>query len=283
MKAVIILTTLIFTVLSCSINPKENSKDETVSKAALTEEKIFRQLLDFPKINDTAKFIVDLRQIFELEVHDSPVSREIEKISFYGKVNLYGSDKDFYLVEYDYGEGSTASFPWKYQLLFTKEGKLVQVLSALRLGLIKIFPGQNPFLIAVTATGKGNGGHEVYKISADTLENVYEGYYDYAIQTYDAHQDNAVFEPAELNIFINDDNADGFNDIVFKGKIILIQGRTKNGSWYDNETKNGKTISYSISNPFKIAPIEFVFLYDIAKGHFKAKEDYEKKYKDFHY
>jgi hypothetical protein len=283
MKFLLTLITLVFTTLSCSNKQVDNIGKEITKKNTPKKEKVFALTADFPLIKDTVAFITNLREAFELYVHDSPLSKEIEKISFYKKIKLYGSDKDFYFIEYDYGVGSMASCPWKYQLLLTETGKLVKTLSAQRFEFLKIFPEENPFLLNVTATSKGNGGHEVYKISADTLENVYEGYYDYAIQTYDAHQDNAIFEPVELKVFIVDENKDGFNDIAFKGKIILIQGRTKSGTWYDNEIRNGKTISYSIDNPFKIAPIEFVFLYDKVSKHFKAKEDYEKKYKEFHY
>jgi hypothetical protein len=77
---------------------------------------------------------------------------------------------------------------------------------------------------------------------------------------------------------IKDFNNDGLNDIAFVGKIILIQGKTKDGFWYDNEIVNGKTISYSVDNPFKKIPVEFIFLYDKQTGHFKANENYTKKY-----
>jgi hypothetical protein len=113
----------------------------------------------------------------------------------------------------------------------------------------------------------------------DTLENVYEGYYDYEIQTYDAHQDNAVFEPNELTLKIKDYDNDGFNDIAFVGKIVLIQGRTKDGIWYDTEIINRDTITYSADNPFETIPVEFIFFYDKETGHFKAKEDYVEKYR----
>ncbi|MDW9378702.1 hypothetical protein [Chryseobacterium sp. JV558] len=51
------------------------------------------------------------------------------------------------------------------------------------------------------------------------------------------------------------------------------------GFWYDNTTIDGKEINYSIDNPFKKIPVEYIFLYDQKTGHFKAKEDYAEKYK----
>lgn len=121
----------------------------------------------------------------------------------------------------------------------------------------------------VIATAKGNGGHEIYKISADTLENVYEGYYDYDVQTYDAHEDQSINEPFELNIAFKDENKDGFNDIVFTGQKLMLGKYTKDSSWYDVE--NGK--SFSIENPAERISIKYIFLYDKQTGHFKAKEN----------
>ncbi len=282
-KLILTFFILFLVNLGCSNQKRENAEKEILISKEEKTEKVFSLLSGFPEIKDTAAFITNLRNTFNLYVHDNPVSEQIKKVSFYKKIKLYGSDKFFYFIEYDYGVGSMASCPWKYQLLLTETGELVKTLSAQRFEFLKIFPGQNPFLLTLTATAKGNGGHEVYKISLDTLENIYEGYYDYAIQTYDAHHDNAVFKPTELKVFFVDENKDKFNDIVFSGKIILIQGRTKSGTWYDNEVRNGKTTSYSINNPFKIAAIKFIFLYDKKSGHFRAKEDYEKKYKDFYY
>ena len=265
-----ILTTLTLTIFSCA--NKQTLKDEKLTVTT------FRQIDDFPTIKDTSKFIVDLRQVFGLEVDENPSQKPNGKISTYRKVKIYGSDSDYFFIEYDYRDGSGASFPWKYQLLLTLDGKLIKTLSGQRFDFVEIFENENPFLLTVIGTSKGNGGHELYKISGDTLENVYEGYFDYKLRTFDAHEDNRIYEPNELTLKIKDFNNDGFNDISFNGKIVLIRGQTKNGDWFDSETKNGKEVTYSIDNPFKKIPVEFIFLYDQQTGHFKAKENYTKKY-----
>jgi hypothetical protein len=278
MKTLLTLTILTLTTFGCA--NKQTPKDEKlpVTKSQERADTIFRQVADFPIIKDTTEFIADLRKIFELEVDKSPSQKENEEITAYEKVKLFGSDKDYVFIEYDYKDGCGAAFPWKFQLLLTTEGKLVKTIYGQRFEFIEIFKNQNPFLLTVTGTSKGNGGHELYKISADTLENVYEGYFDYAIRTYDAHQDNKIYEPNELTLKVKDFNNDGYNDISFYGTIVLIQGQTKNGDWFDSETINGKTITYSVDNPFKKIPVEFVFLYDKQTGHFKAKENYTEKY-----
>lgn len=277
MKTLLTLTILTLTTFGCA--NKQTPKDE---KSAVMEtqvtDTVFRQVADFPTIKDTTKFIADIRKVFELEVDESPSQKANEKITIYKKVKIYGSDKDYFFIEYDYKEGSGAAFPWKYQLLLTTDGKLVKTLSGLRFEFVEIFKNQNPFLMTVSATSKGNGGHEIFKITKDTLEDVFESNLDYFVRTYDAHEDNSVNEPNELTLKIKDFNNDGFNDISFNGKIVLIQGQTKNGDWFDTETINGKEVTYSIDNPFKKIPVEFIFLYDKQTGHFKAKENYTEKY-----
>ena len=267
-----LLTITIFTLTTFGCSNTQTPKDEklTVTDTAPKKEKTFKQVADFPTIKDTTQFINDLRQIFELEVHESPVQKENEKITSFQKIKLYGSDKDFIFIEYDWKVGSMAEFPWKYQLLLTTDGKLVKTLAGQRYDFVTVFPNQNPFLLTVIATAKGNGGHEIYKVSADTLENVYEGYFDYDVQTYDAHQDLSVFEQSELKIDFRDQNKDGFNDIVFTGQKLMLGKYAKDSSWYDVE--NGKP--FSVENPAERIPIKYIFLYDNQTGHFKAKEKY---------
>ncbi len=269
MKTLLTLTILTLTTFSCS--NKQTPKDEksTVTETQVTDT-MFRQVADFPTIKDTTKFIADLRQIFELEVDESPVQKENEKITTFKKVKIYGSDNDYFFIEYDYKVGCGAAFPYKYQLLLTSNGKLVKTLSGQRYEFIEIFKNENPFLMTVVGTSKGNGGHELYKISADTLENVYDGYFDYDVQTYDAHEDLSVFEPNELKIGFKDENKDGFNDIVFTGQKLMLGKYTKDSLWYDVE--NGKP--FTVENPADRISIKYIFLYDKQTGHFKAKQKY---------
>ncbi|HEY8688486.1 MAG TPA: hypothetical protein VIM07_04565 [Chitinophagaceae bacterium] len=245
-------------------------------------QKLFKPIIDYPIIKDTSDFINQLIKQFNLEVAD-PAKNEFVKnsITFYKKIRLNGSVKDFILLEYDYGDGDMASFPWKYQFLFTEKGKLVTTFGALKFKFVKIFSNQNPFLIVLISTARGNGFHQVFKISADTLENIYDGYKNYKIQayTYDAYEDNTVFEPHELLLSIKDINKDGYNDLEFNGTVVLIQGLTKDSIWYDNTIGNkNDTIRYSINHPFKKLPVHYTFLYDKRTEHFVWSEKYSKKY-----
>ncbi|UTX49923.1 hypothetical protein [Chryseobacterium sp. MA9] len=248
-----------------------------IFSCAQKNEKKFEQISDYPKIKDSSLFIKNLRQTFDLTINESPEQEEGEKITAFKKVKINGSDQDYYFIEYDWKTGPTAGYPWKNQILLTSEGKLVKILFAQRYEFIKIFPKQNPFLLATLVTGHGNGGHEIYKVTADSLVNIYDG----NVKTYDTDEDNRVYEPHELQLKIKDYNNDGFNDIAFTGKIVLIQGRAPDGFWYDNTTINGRQVKYSVENPFKKFPVEYIFLYNQKTGHFKAKGDYREKYKLF--
>lgn len=274
-------------IFNCT-QKQETKKEVTVQTQPIDKEIVrpkapipFEYLEDYPAIKDSSKFIQNLRQAFDLHIHESPSQQESEKITVFRKVKIHGSDQDYYFIEYNWKVGSTSQYPWKYQLLLTKDGKLLKTLAADRYQFVSIFPKGNPFLLATIVTGHGNGGHELYKVTADSLENVYEGYYDFNLRTYDAHEDNKVYEPHELSLKIKDYNNDGFNDIAFTGKFVLIQGRTPDGFWYDNTTIDGKEVNYSIDNPYKKIPIEYIFLYDQKTGHFKPKGDYREKYKLF--
>ncbi|CAM3108075.1 hypothetical protein DRF59_16730 [Chryseobacterium flavum] len=274
-------------ILSCT-QKQESKKEETIQIQHTAKETVkpkapvpFEYLGDYPAIKDSSKFIQNLRQAFNLNIHESPSQQESEKITAFKRVKINGSDQEYYFIEYDWKTGPNSGYPWKNQLLLTKEGKLVKILSAERYEFISVFPKENPFLLATIVTGHGNGGHELYKVTADSLENVYEGYYDFNLKTYDAYEDNKVYEPYELTLKIKDYNNDGFNDIAFKGKSVLIRGRTPDGEWYDFTTINGKEVYYSADHPFQKTPVEYIFLYDKKSDHFKAKEDYAEKYNIF--
>lgn len=279
MRASITTIVLIALAWGCDNKQQPKNKPHAESKSNEKTEPIFKQIADYPIIKDSAEFMAELKKEFKLEIEESPLQKENEKISAYEKVKIYGSENDYYIIEYDYGDGCSAAFPWKYQILLTSEGELVKVLSGIRFDFVSVFSNQHPALVTVMATAKGNGGHALYKISADTLENIYDCCdFDNALRTYDAHQDNTVNQPKELNISVGDYNQDGINDISFNGKIVLIRGRNEKGDWHDGEVINGKEVRYSIEKPFEKIPVELIFLYDEESGHFKTKEDYAKKY-----
>lgn len=279
MNRLLIITLLASFIIGCA--PKETSnenKQDPIFDITPQVDSFFSELKYYPLIKDTNKFISELRQQYDLEIDYNRTQKENEEITTYEKVKIYGSDQEFIFIEYDYKDGCGAAFPYKYQLILTPEGKLVKKMFAQRYEFIEIFENENPFLLAVVGTSKGNGGHEVYKISSDTLEQIFNPDQNYIVRTFDAHQDNYVNEPTELILKIKDYNKDGFNDLVFDGKVLMIMVLSETGVWYDGENINGETVTYSIDSPFKVIPVEYVFLYDSLTGHFSTRENYKEKY-----
>lgn len=239
-----------------------------VSETKKTPNRFFQSVANFPTIKDTSLFIADLRKVFGLKVHESPIQKATEKITTYRKVKIYGSDEDYYFVEYDYRVGAMADYPWKFQILISKEGRLVKLFSGQRFGFVEIFPKQNPFLLMLNVTSKGNGVHEIYRVSADTLQNVLKESGGFDLKTYDAHEDQSVFEPNELIMAFRDINNDGFNDVVFAGQKLMLGKYTKDSVWYDVE--NGKP--FTSKNPAAKVPLKYIFIYDSHSGFFTARE-----------
>lgn len=251
-------------------------EDRKVDEVNLDER--FSMISTFPEIADTSEFIREMIDFFEIEVDFQEKDELSGRINEYKKIKINGSENSFVILEYEYKGGAMATFPWRYQILMSEDGKPIETFSGLRYELIEIIPNENPFLLILKVSSRGNGGHEIYKVVDGKLENVYEGYYDYDLRTYDNHQDLAVYEPEELTIKIKDDNGDGFNDLIFEGKLIYLMAKSPKGFWYDVDEINGKTIEYSIENPWKKSSIKFVFLFDEKTGHFVAKENYHEKY-----
>lgn len=270
------LILIVLTIVAAGCANKQSLHEEglSVTEPQSAVGKVFKYVADFPTIKDTALFISELVNTFNLDVHESQVQKENEKIKSFKKVKLYGSDKDYIFIEYDWYNGSMAEFPWKYQLLMTTDGRLIKKLSGMRFEFVSIFPEQNSYLLILNATARGNGGHEIYRMTSDTLQNVYEGYVDYKLTTYDAHEDISIFEPNELRIRFEDENKDGFNDIVFSGQELMLGKYTKDSLWYDVE--EGKP--FTVNNPAYRNSVKYIFLYDKLSGTFKSKKRYTQSY-----
>ena len=167
------------------------------------------------KVLDTSNFIKALEENCHLYSNE----RNSKTLERFRKLKLNGSTKDFYYIEYSYPISSNAEFPGRYQIVLDSKGKFVKAISAVRVDIEKILPTENPYLFALLSTAHGNGGHEIFRINKDTVEQVYDGFLGYRPQTYSTGYDNEVNIPNELYHKFQDENNDGLNDVTFFGKV----------------------------------------------------------------
>jgi len=233
----------------------------------------FALIDQYPKIKDTTFFIKELRRNCNLDYN---TIHKRETINYFNKTKIFGSDKNYFLIEYDRNDGFERSA--KTQIIFNSSGKAISFLGEEKVVIAKIFPNQNPFLITLLTTGHCNGGHSIYKIKRDTVEQVLDDFIGNRPLTYDCNPDESINEPTEFNYNFKDVNKDGFNDIIFSGKILCLSKKTKDGFEYDVETINGKSTPFTRQHPAKIIKVRYIFLYNKQTGHFTEAEDYSKKY-----
>ncbi|MFT3824951.1 MAG: hypothetical protein QM731_13595 [Chitinophagaceae bacterium] len=224
-----------------------------------------------PVIKDSAVFIAALKANCHL------ANGANEQVTAFKKISLAGSAANYFLVEYSHYDDDTTTTVSKCQLVFNSNGTLLRIFSALQYDLVKIQDKESPYLMLVTANEEGNGTHAFYKIENNKLVNVFKGFYEDCPRTYDACQNETVNEPFALNVSFTDVNKDGYKDIVFKGKIVLIQAVTKNGLWYDVKiTKGQPQVTYSLDNPFRKIDVEYVFLFNKKDQRFEPMKDYSR-------
>jgi len=208
----------------------------------------------YPTIKDSATFI----QALEENCHISQMFKHVKTINYFKKIKLFGSKKFYYLIEYDYHDGCSAEYPFKQQFLFDQNGYLKKILNAVRVDILNIFPQENSFLFVLFSTPKGNGSHFIYKINHDTAEQVYNGFLGYRPHTYSTGYFSFVNEPNELYHQFKDINQDGYNDLIFYGKVRYSK--------------------IDLGYQDKIVKVKYCFLYHPSSGHFIEQEDYSKKY-----
>lgn len=259
----------ILSILGCSkINKKFIERAENQN---------FSQIKYYPKIKDSAKFISELKTLFKIEIQPEFSPKEYDKITLYKELKVFGSNENYYLIELDYADSFDAAYPWKFQFLIDSKGLPIKLFSSERIEIIKIFEKYNPFILSVESTFRGNGGHSLYKIQSDSLINCLNG----SFKTYDANEDNFIFEPNELTLSFYDLNSDGYNDLIFSGKMIFLQAQNESGGWSDGKYLNGEFVNFSIENPYKIENIELGFIFNKMKNEFNEAENYKEKFKSY--
>ena len=209
----------------------------------------------YPKVSDTSNFIKALEENCHL-YSNQRINKHLDKFK---RIKINGSTKYFYYIEYSYPISSNAEFPGRYQIVLGGKGKFLKAISAVRVDIVRIFSAENSYLFALLSTAHGNGGHGIFRINKDTIEQVYDGFLGNRPQTYSKGYDNEVNIPNELYHRFLDENNDGLNDVTFFGKVCYSK--------------------IDLGTDDKVASVKFVFFYCKVNGHFIEKENYSEKYK----
>ena len=238
-----------------SCNYKKPEKATQVSSNDIIEGPIakMQKNIEIPlKILNTKDSLILINSIKSATRFEQDTAyKKYEKISAFKRINIMGANEKIVFIEFEYGNTSGASWPGKFQTLFTANGRLIGSVFAESYKFVNINKNENPYLFTLETTQHGNGGHSLYKLNGDTLEDSYDGFSDCYLRTYDSNEDYSINEPFELKLSIKDFNNDGFNDISFSGSLI---------------TNDKKT------------PVSFQFIFNKQTGHFIEKEDYCKRY-----
>jgi len=216
MKTQITLKISLLTLL-LSCNSKQDLVIEEdaafVAQDTMTSEQ--KTIIEFlPRIKDSTELISLLIKHYNLEVDYA--GKEYDSITKSEIFHLSGTEKELILIEYDYGNGCMAAFPWKYQIIIEPHsGKLV-FKGTFDTHQKTIINGEE-YLMSTEVTGKGNGNHYLYKYSNNTLVNILNPNID-RIPSCDRYSSDEGYYPnGKLDFKIIDINSDGFEDIVFTG------------------------------------------------------------------
>ncbi len=212
----------------------------------------FKPIAGFPKIHDQKLFVKQLQQALRLDTGRTWSYDTIDDcIDSYKKIKIFGSNKEYIWMEYDFHHDAGCLFPWKNQLLFDMSGRLIAKFWALKFRFINIVPHKPPMLLGLFSTEHGNGWHRVLRISGDTLQDIYDGFHDEGdyLETYDADGDMHENRPTELTLALKDLNGDGINDLTFSGKRM-------------KQDADGRKIWRRV---------RYRFIYDVVSGRFKQQ------------
>ncbi|MCP4442557.1 MAG: hypothetical protein GY810_26925 [Aureispira sp.] len=232
------------------------SYDSTMFKDAIRREnelykKVFVPVLDTSWRQDSADFIRKLDKSYGLlEPNKGVIS------NFYQQV-LFGYGDTVYVIEYTIPLDSICEhYPYQQQFIFNRDGQLLHKDQAMSVKFVQIWEDQAPVFMVLNSSCEGEGKHHFYKYENGRLIdifNVFEGG-DNTPNTYLNLVDSAYFDPFELVFEAIDIDQDGYNDIVFRGKKVVLR---------DNKGKQ-----YPTWRPFQKELLEYKFIYKPAKGLF---------------
>ena len=149
----------------------------------------------------------------------------------------------------------SCAFPMFHtQYIFNHKGNLIHKGKAVHAQFLPMMEDSICLYMTVDHDCEGNGQHHFYAYEHGQLIDIFNVLMNQTPKTYDANPEGGMFQKNQLNLIVQDIDQDGHQDIMLKGKWLVL------------ESPKGK--KYTPSYPFKRNPINYTFLYKPAKEYF---------------
>lgn len=178
----------------------------------------FKIISNYPQINDSIVVIEKILNYIN-------VGNSVEDLMFNGsiskfiKFNIYGSNEELYLLEYEIKDGPSVLYPFKWQIIVNSSGKPLTSMSAIKFDLYNFDRGNRIYLHTIEGTSRGNGNHGLYHMKNDSICNSLVMVKNSPLRTFDADDNGFTNIPSELNLRNIDFNEDGFQDLEIFGEL----------------------------------------------------------------
>ncbi|BDS09462.1 hypothetical protein [Aureispira anguillae] len=170
---------------------------------------------------------------------------------------LYGlKDSVWFINCQSISEDSDCAYPTMHtQYLFNHQGKLIHKNQAAIAQFIPAVLDSLPIYMSINHDCSGNGQHHFYVYQQGKLIDIFNVLLNNTPKTYDANPEGkGMFRKKHLDWFIQDLNQDGYNDILLKGKWLVL------------ENDKGKKVP--ATRPLKAERVAYKFIYKPTKEYF---------------
>lgn len=241
---------------SINANSNQNIFKDNFDREKVLYKKTFAALLDSTYYKNPAFFVERLGSLYDQKGLSPSSILSLEQ------QQLIGVKDSIWFINCITTPNSADScaFPMlQTQYLFDHKGHLLHKGVATVAQFIPNVLDSTPIYMTITNDCQGNGQHHFYTYQQGKLIDVFNVLMDNTPITYDINPEGGgLFRKNHLETFIQDINQDGFNDILLKGKWLVLD--------------NGKGRTYPPTRPFKAERVEYQFLYNPTKETFLLAE-----------
>lgn len=228
-------------------------KDDFGSKKKLYQE-VFAPILDSTFYKTPQLFLQQLSTTY-----GQAYSKETSVLTF-ERQQILGLKDSIWFINCLSPTANNCTYPMQQtQYLFDLKGHLLHQSQAAVASFIPAVLDSMPIFMTITHNCEGNGQHHFYIYQQGKLIDIFNVLMENTPKSYDTNPEGGgVFRKNHLETFVEDVNQDGFNDIVLRGKWLVLD--------------NGKGRQYPVSRPFKAERVEYQFLYHPTKEVFLLTE-----------